>query len=111
MSSLAQAAREAFGNTHPGMFTSDAWSLNNPTLYTLIWMVIILVSFVPLSVRQYKRAASRQSCWALVPSWLPASGAWSGRTLDKTRSAARSLAPFRSVGPRESRRRHEDQAD
>lgn len=36
VSSLAQGVREAFGNTHPGMFTSDAWSLNNPTLYTLI---------------------------------------------------------------------------
>ncbi|MEO8323090.1 MAG: ABC transporter permease, partial [Actinomycetota bacterium] len=30
VSSLAQAVRESFGNTHPGMFTSDTWSLNNP---------------------------------------------------------------------------------
>ena len=59
VSSLAQAVREAFGNTHPGMFTSDAWSLNNPVLYTLIWVGIILAVFVPLSARQYKRAASR----------------------------------------------------
>ncbi len=58
VSSLAQAAREAFGNTHPSMFSSDAWSLNNPVAYTLLWVVIILAIFVPLSVRQYKRAAS-----------------------------------------------------
>jgi ABC transporter DrrB family efflux protein len=59
VSSLAQAVREAFGNTgslpHP-----DVWSLANPYAYTLIWVALILVAFVPLSVRQYKRAAARQ---------------------------------------------------
>lgn len=59
VSSLAQAAREAFGNTVPALVNSDAWSLNHPVLYTVIWVVIILAIFVPLSVRQYKRAASR----------------------------------------------------
>ena len=59
VSSLAQAAREAFGNTVPALVNSDAWSLNHPVLYTSIWVVIILAIFVPLSVRQYKRAASR----------------------------------------------------
>jgi ABC-2 type transport system permease protein len=59
VSSLAQAAREAFGNTHASMFSSEAWSLNNPVAYTLIWVIIILAIFVPLSVRQYKHAASR----------------------------------------------------
>jgi ABC-2 type transport system permease protein len=59
VSTLAQAVREAFGNTHPSMFSSEAWSLNNPIAYTLIWIAIILVVFVSLSVRQYKRAASR----------------------------------------------------
>jgi hypothetical protein len=28
-------------------------------VYTLIWVVIILAIFAPLSVRQYKRAARR----------------------------------------------------
>ena len=37
----------------------SAWSLSHPDLYTLIWVAIILVIFVPLSVRQYQRAASR----------------------------------------------------
>jgi ABC transporter DrrB family efflux protein len=59
VSSLAQAAREAFGNTVPATSASDAWSLNHPAAYTLLWVAIILVIFVPLSVRQYRRAASR----------------------------------------------------
>jgi hypothetical protein len=28
-------------------------------LYTLIWVVVVLAVFVPLSVRAYRRAASR----------------------------------------------------
>jgi ABC-2 type transport system permease protein len=57
VSALAQAAREAFGNTDPSMFTTEAWSLKNPIAYTLIWVVIILVIFVPLSVRAYNNKA------------------------------------------------------
>ena len=59
VSSLAQAAREAFGNTVPTFVNSDAWSLNHPVAYTIIWAAIIVAIFVPLSVRQYTRAASR----------------------------------------------------
>lgn len=59
VSALAQAAREAFGNTGPSSTASEAWSMNNPVLYTVIWVGIILAIFVPLSVRQYSRAASR----------------------------------------------------
>jgi ABC-2 type transport system permease protein len=59
VSSLAQAAREAFGNAVPAVTRSDAWSLNHPVLYTLLWVCIIVAIFVPLSVRQYLRAASR----------------------------------------------------
>ena len=59
VSTLAQAAREAFGNIPEGLPTSEAWSLNNPVAYTIIWVVIILAIFVPLSVRQYKLTASR----------------------------------------------------
>jgi ABC transporter DrrB family efflux protein len=58
VSSVAQAAREAFGNT-AGIPTPDAWSLQHPFAYTLIWIGIILAVFVPLSVRQYLRAAAR----------------------------------------------------
>jgi ABC-2 type transport system permease protein len=56
VSAVSQAAREAFGNTG-NLPQPDAWSLQNPVAYTLIWGVIILAIFVPLAVRQYKKAA------------------------------------------------------
>jgi len=59
VSAVAQAARELFGNTSPVAPAPEVWSLQHPVLYTLIWVAIILAVFVPLSVRQYKRAASR----------------------------------------------------
>jgi ABC transporter DrrB family efflux protein len=59
VSSLAQAAREAFGNAVPYTSTSDAWSLNHPIAYVLLWVAAILAVFVPLSVRQYVRSTSR----------------------------------------------------
>jgi ABC transporter DrrB family efflux protein len=58
VSSVAQAAREAFGNMGT-LGTPDTWSLQNPIAYTLIWVAIILAIFIPLSVRQYNKAASR----------------------------------------------------
>jgi ABC-2 type transport system permease protein len=59
VSSVAQAVREAFGNTGR-LPAPKVWSLANPVLYSLIWIAIILSIFVPLSVRQYKKAASRR---------------------------------------------------
>jgi len=56
VSAVAQAVREAFGNTSP---VPEVWSLENPIAYALIWVGIILAVFVPLSVRQYNKAASR----------------------------------------------------
>jgi ABC-2 type transport system permease protein len=58
VSAVAQAVREAFGNTG-NLPKPKVWSLDNPVLYTLIWVAVILAIFVPLSVRQYKRSASR----------------------------------------------------
>ena len=58
VSSVAQAVREAFGNTG-NLPRPHVWSLEHPVLYTLIWVGVILAIFVPLSVRQYKRSASR----------------------------------------------------
>ena len=58
VSAVAQAAREAFGNTGT-LQPPDVWSLQNPVLYTLIWIGIILAVFIPLSTREYKKAASR----------------------------------------------------
>jgi ABC-type multidrug transport system permease subunit len=59
VSSLVQAVRELFGNTSPALPPADVWSLQNPVLYTLLWVALILAIFVPLSVRQYVRAAGR----------------------------------------------------
>ncbi len=59
VSALTQAVRELFGNTNPTAPPPDVWPLQNPVLYTLIWIAIILIIFVPLANRQYKRAASR----------------------------------------------------
>jgi len=58
VSSVAQAVREAFGNLPAGP-PPEPWSLRNPVLYSLVWIGIILAIFVPLSVRQYRKAASR----------------------------------------------------
>jgi len=58
VSSAAQAAREAFGNTGTAAIP-DAWSMENPVAYTLLWVGIILAIFIPLSIRQYKNAATR----------------------------------------------------
>jgi ABC-2 type transport system permease protein len=59
VSAVTQAARELFGNTSPLLPAPDVWPMQNPVAYTLLWVVIILVVFVPLSVAQYKRTASR----------------------------------------------------
>ena len=58
VSAITQAARELFGNTAL-VAPSDAWPLQHPVLYTLVWTVIILAVFVPLTNLQYRRAASR----------------------------------------------------
>ena len=58
VSAITQAARQLFGNTAL-VAPSDAWPLQHPALYTLVWTVIILAVFVPLTNLQYRRAASR----------------------------------------------------
>jgi ABC-2 type transport system permease protein len=58
VSAVAQGVREAFGNTG-NLPQPDAWSLDNPIAYTIIWVGIILAIFVPLSIRQYNKSASR----------------------------------------------------
>jgi len=57
VSSVAQALRESFGNTLAP--PPDVWSLQHPVAYSLIWIGIILAIFIPLSQRQYRKAAAR----------------------------------------------------
>ncbi len=59
VSSVTQAARQLFGNVPAGSQVADYWSLQHPVIYTLAWVLLLLLIFIPLSVRQYKKAASR----------------------------------------------------
>ncbi|WP_227978988.1 ABC transporter permease [Nocardia spumae] len=59
VSAVTQATRDLFGNTSPMNPTPDVWSLQHPVTTTLIWVVAILVIFVPLALRQFKRSVSR----------------------------------------------------
>ncbi|GGM02217.1 ABC transporter permease [Nakamurella endophytica] len=59
VSTLTQAARNLFGNVPPRQATGGAWSLQHAELYTLFWVVGMLVVFVPLAVRMYLRTAVR----------------------------------------------------
>jgi len=59
VSSVTQSARELFGNIPAGAPPPPGWALQHSIFYTLLWSVLILVIFVPLAGRQYRRAASR----------------------------------------------------
>lgn len=66
VSALTQAVRELFGNINPitnsvtvPEHISTAWPMQHPLAYSLIWMGLILVIFVPLSVWKYGRAAQK----------------------------------------------------
>jgi ABC-2 type transport system permease protein len=51
VSSLVAALRDLFGN--PGSGVGDAWPLQHPVAATILWALVLLVIFVPLSVRLY----------------------------------------------------------
>jgi ABC-2 type transport system permease protein len=57
VSSVTQAARELFGNIPPATPEATAWPLQNPVVYSLMWSVVIIAIFAPLSVDRYKRAS------------------------------------------------------
>ncbi|WP_063050389.1 ABC transporter permease [Nocardia arthritidis] len=59
VSALTQATRDLFGNTSPIAPTSEAWPLRHPVITSLAWVVVIMVVFVPLALRQYKKTVSR----------------------------------------------------
>jgi len=59
VSAVTQASRELFGNSAGVAVVSDAWPIAHPVAYTVLWSVLIVAVFVPLSVRQYQRAAQR----------------------------------------------------
>ena len=59
VSAVTQAARELFGNVPPEAPEPTVWSLQNPALYTLICVAVIVAVFAPLAVRRYRRADIR----------------------------------------------------
>ena len=59
VSTVTQAARELFGNIPVGTPEPTAWPLQNPELYTLLWVVAIVGVFAPLAVGRYKKANTK----------------------------------------------------
>ncbi|PWC06157.1 ABC transporter permease [Mycetocola zhujimingii] len=59
VTSLVQAARELFGNVPPGTPVGDSWVQQNPAIAVLIGVAVILLIFVPLSVRRFSQVTSR----------------------------------------------------
>jgi ABC transporter DrrB family efflux protein len=59
VSTVTQASRDLFGNIPKGTPDPTAWPLVHPEIYTLLWVVLIIAVFAPLSVRQYKRATKK----------------------------------------------------
>jgi len=58
VSAVTAASRELFGNIPAGTPEPDVWSLQNPVLYSLIWIGAIIAVFAPLAVSRYKKVGS-----------------------------------------------------
>lgn len=59
VSALVLAARELFGNVPPGQAEPAAWTLQNPIMTVLIGVALMLLIFVPLSIRKFQRVSTR----------------------------------------------------
>ena len=59
VSAVTQATRELFGNIPAGTPPPTAWPLQHPVLYTLLWAVVIIAVFAPLSVHRYRTTGRR----------------------------------------------------
>ncbi|HEY0868961.1 MAG TPA: ABC transporter permease [Acidothermaceae bacterium] len=58
MSAVVAAARALFGNQGTAAIPK-AWSMQHPEITALGWSLLLLVIFIPLSVRKYRAAAAR----------------------------------------------------
>jgi len=52
-STLTAALRELWGNPNP--IASDSLAAQEPTLVTIVWVIVFIVTFGPLAVRRYRR--------------------------------------------------------
>jgi len=59
VSALVLGARQLFGNVPEGTPVADSWTLQNPILTVLIGVVVLLLVFVPLSIRKFSKISSR----------------------------------------------------
>jgi ABC-2 type transport system permease protein len=59
VSAVALACRDLFGNSNPAVPVPDAWPMQNPVIYSLLWAAIIVAIFAPLAVRQYRLSAKK----------------------------------------------------
>jgi ABC-2 type transport system permease protein len=59
VSTVALACRDLFGNLDPTVEIPDAWSMQHPVIYSLLWAVAIVAVFAPLSIRQYRLSTSK----------------------------------------------------
>jgi len=59
VSALIQATRELFGNVPAGVPAGDSWLQQNPITTVFIALVLMLVIFIPLSIRKFKSISSR----------------------------------------------------
>ena len=59
VSAVTQATRELFGNIPPGTAPPEAWPLQHPVLYTLLWAVLLVAVFAPLAVHRYRTSGRR----------------------------------------------------
>ncbi|MDR9444439.1 MAG: ABC transporter permease [Microbacteriaceae bacterium] len=59
VSALIQATRELFGNIPVGIPTGDSWLQQNPITTVFIALVLMLLIFIPLSIRKFKSISSR----------------------------------------------------
>ncbi len=59
VSALIQATRELFGNVPAGVPAGESWLQQNPITTVFIALVLMLVIFIPLSIRKFKSISSR----------------------------------------------------
>ncbi|MEU2408463.1 ABC transporter permease [Streptomyces rubiginosohelvolus] len=59
VSAVVEACRQLFGNIPAGRPEPEVWSLQHPVLSAFLWVALILVIFVPLSIRRYAKAVGR----------------------------------------------------
>jgi ABC-2 type transport system permease protein len=59
VTTLADAVRIAFGNPNTPLQPGDPFPLQHPFVYTMIWVVALVLICAPLSIRLYQRSLAK----------------------------------------------------